>query len=415
MTRIAIIDSQITGISGDMLLSSLIDAGANKNKVINAIIACQNFVKGSKIIDANFYKTISHGFSATRFELEYKDSTSHRRGIEMFRSLALCCDSLDLEQRAKTFVLESFKTIITSEAFIHGVEISKVHLNELSSIDTFADLVGCATALQDLGLLSSRIFSTKVAVGGGTLKFSHGTIPNPSNIILEIFKGKPFKLIGGQTEGELTTPTGAAMLVNLTSECINYYPCFSPERMGYGMGHKKLRQIPNLLRLVIGNSSLSLKTNTDNIYVIETNVDDISGEIIGNLIDLLTDAGAKDVTAIPGVSKKNRPMHLLRIIIDQTQLDGILEMLFRESGSTGVRVQEIQRFILPRTIITVPINILDNHFDIRVKIAKNTIGDIVNIKPEFEDIKAIASKLGIPLKRTMEIVNADVLQKIGTR
>ncbi|HEY5630630.1 MAG TPA: nickel insertion protein, partial [Nitrososphaeraceae archaeon] len=117
MTRIAIIDSQITGISGDMLLSSLIDAGANKDKVINAIIACQNFVKGSKIIDANFYKTISHGFSATRFQLEYKDSTSHRRGIEMYRSLALCCDSLDLEQRATTFVLESLKTIIASEAF----------------------------------------------------------------------------------------------------------------------------------------------------------------------------------------------------------------------------------------------------------------------------------------------------------
>jgi uncharacterized protein (DUF111 family) len=108
-------------------------------------------------------------------------------------------------------------------------------------------------------------------------------------------------------------------------------------------------------------------------------------------------------------------MHLLRIIIDQTHLDAILEMLFRESGSTGVRVQEIQRFILPRTIITVPINILDNHFNIRVKIAKDTVGDIVNIKPEFEDIKGIASKLGIPLKRTMEIVNTDILQKIVNR
>jgi len=415
MTRIAIIDSQITGISGDMLLSSLIDAGANKDKVINAIIACQNFVKGSKIIDANFYKTISHGFSATRFQLEYKESTSRRRGIEMYRSLALCCDSLDLEQRAKTFVLESLKTIIASEAFIHGVEISKVHLNETSSIDTFADLVGCATALQDLGLFNCRIFSTKVAVGGGILKFSHGSTPNPSNVILEIFKGKSFTLIGGQTEGELTTPTGAAMLVNLTSESINYYPCFSPERIGYGVGHKKLRQIPNLLRLVIGNSSLSLKTNTDNVYVIETNVDDISGEIIGNLMELLTEAGARDVTAIPGIAKKNRPMHLLRVIIDKSQLDEIMEMLFRESGSTGIRVQEIKRFILPRSIIIVPINILDNHFNIHVKIAKDTVGDIVNIKPEFEDIKVIASRLGIPLKRTMEIVNADVLQKIGAR
>ena len=106
MTRIAIIDSQITGISGDMLLSSLIDAGANKGKVINAILSSQNFLKGSKIIGATFIKTISHGFSATEFQFNYKDSYYDRRGMDMYRSLASCCDSLDLEQRAKTFALE---------------------------------------------------------------------------------------------------------------------------------------------------------------------------------------------------------------------------------------------------------------------------------------------------------------------
>ncbi len=163
----------------------------------------------------------------------------------------------------------------------------------------------------------------------------------------------------------------------------------------------------------MGSSSLFVKTNTDIVHVIETNIDDISGELIGNLIMLLTEAGAKDVAAIPGISKKNRPMHLLRIIADQSQINGVLDILFKESGSTGIRIHETQRFILPRSVITVPINIFDNHFNIHVKIAKDTSGNTINIKPEFEDVKIISSRLGITLKRTMDLVNADVVQNIG--
>jgi uncharacterized protein (TIGR00299 family) protein len=413
MARIAIIDSQITGISGDMLLSSLIDAGANKDKVINAILSCQNFLKGSKIIGAAFVKTISHGFSAMEFQFNYKDSYYDRRGMDMYRSLASCCDSLDLEQRAKTFALESLKTVIVAEALIHGEEISTVHLHEASGLDTFADLVGCAMALQDLNLFECRIFSTQVAIGGGFIKFSHGIIPNPSNMILEIFRNKTFTLVGGHVDEEVTTPTGAAMLVNLTSETINYYPSFTPEKIGYGAGQKKFKDIANISRLIIGKSSLLIKANTDTTYIIETNIDDISGEIIGNLIELLTEAGAKDVTAIPGISKKNRPTHLIRVISDQTQMNSILEMLFRESGSTGMRVQEIQRFILPRSIVMVPINIRDKNFNIHVKIAKDTSGKTINIKPEFEDIKLIASRVGISVKRAMELATAEVVQRLG--
>src|SRR6185503_2669146 len=134
---------------------------------------------------------------------------------EMYRSLGRCCDSLGLEQRARTFAMESLKTIIAAEATIHGEDFENVHLHEASSIDTLADLVGCAMALQNLKLFDVKIFSTKVAVGGGVLKFSHGILPNPASAILEIFKGRQFVLAGGQAEEELTTPTGAAMLVNL--------------------------------------------------------------------------------------------------------------------------------------------------------------------------------------------------------
>ena len=413
MAKIAIIDCQTAGISGDMLLSSLIDAGADRNKVISAIIACQNFLEGSEIMNATFIKTKSHGFNATQFQFQFRDSVSERNGMTMFRSLALCCDFLKLEQRAKTFVLESFKTLISAEALIHGEDINSVHLHESSSIDTFADLIGCATALQDLKLFGCRIFSTKVAIGGGPLRFSHGIISNPTNAILEIFKGKSFMLIGGQVDEEITTPTGAAMLVNLASESINYYPSFSPELLGYGAGLKKFSHIPNTLRLVIGTSHIVYDTIIDTIFMIETNIDDISGEIVGNMIERLTESGAKDVTVLQGLSKKNRPTHLIRVISDQTRVNTILEILFRESGTIGVRIQEIQRVILPRSIVTVPVKIHDNFFNIHVKITKDSYGRTITMKPEFQDVVDVALRSGISVKQALDLTNAEVFHKIG--
>jgi uncharacterized protein (DUF111 family) len=167
------------------------------------------------------------------------------------------------------------------------------------------------------------------------------------------------------------------------------------------------------LRLVIGNSSLLIETNKDIAYLIETNVDDISGEIIGHLIELLTEAGARDVTVISGISKKNRPTYIIRVITDQTKMYSVLELLFKESSSLGIRVQAIERFILPRSIVTIPVNIHENRFNIHVKVAKDTSGNTISIKPEFEDIRLIASRLGISVKRTIELATAQVVQRLG--
>lgn len=409
--KIAVIDSQVAGIAGDMLMSSLVDAGASKDKVIDAIFACQNFLKGSKITKASFEKAISHGFSAMRLKLACKDSVHERKGAEMYRALAACCDSLGLEQRAKVFALESLKTIISAEAKIHGEDFDSVHLHEASSIDTLADLAGCATALQDLKLFDAKIFSTKVAVGGGVLRFSHGTVPNPASAILEIFRGRQFVLSGGPLEEELTTPTGAAMLVNLAQGSTDYYPSISPEKIGYGAGTKKFEGFANVVRVLIGTSSAVAAKDT--VCVVETNVDDTSGEVIGNLVERLTEV-CKDVTVISGITKKSRPTYLIRIISDQAQLNSVLEILFSESGTLGARVQEVERFVLPRATLTVPVSINGSTFNVHVKVAKDSAGRITNVKPEFEDVKIIASRCQIPVKRAMELVNAEIMQKIGS-
>ena len=414
MAKVVVIDSQVAGIAGDMLVSALVDAGASERKVTRAIFACQDFLKGSIISKAEFAKVISHGFSATRLHIAYKDSAAKRSGAEMQRALARCCDSIGLEQRAKAFAMESLKTIISAEARVHGEDFNDVHLHETSSIDTLVDLIGCAAALEDLKLLGSRIYSTKVAVGGGLLKFSHGTVPNPSAAMLEIFKGKNFILVGGLVDAELTTPTGAAMLVNLAQEgSVSYYPSISPERTGYGAGSKEFEGFANVVRLLIGTSAVTTETMKDTVCVVETNIDDASGELIGNLVERLSDV-AKDVSVISGTTKKSRPTYLIRIISDKAQLNDVLEVLFAESGTLGARVQEVERFVLPRAVITVPVSINGISFDVHVKLVRDSrSGKIKNAKPEFEDIRIIASRTRSSVKRTMELVSSQVMQKVG--
>jgi uncharacterized protein (TIGR00299 family) protein len=303
--------------------------------------------------------------------------------------------------------------IISAEATIHGQNFDSVHLHEASSIDTFADLVGCATALQDLQLFDAKMYSTKVAVGGGLLRFSHGTISNPASAILEIFRNKQFVLVGGQAEDELTTPTGAAMLVNLVqgSSSVSYYPSIAPEKIGYGAGTKKFEGFPNVVRMIIGSSGTVYETTKDTVYVVETNIDDASGELVGNLVEQLAEV-AKDVTVISGTTKKSRPTYLIRIISENARLNNVLELLFDESGTLGARVQEVERIVLPRAIKTVSVDINDNIFDVRVKIVKDSAGRITNVKPEFEDIKVIATKCQMPVKRAMDQVRAEVMKKL---
>jgi uncharacterized protein (TIGR00299 family) protein len=411
MARIAIIDSQVAGIAGDMLLASLVDAGASKTKVIDSIFACQDFLKGSKISKVDFARVLSHGFAATQLQMKYTDGAHERKGSEMHRALGRCCDSLGLEQKAKSFALESLKTIISAEAKVHGESIDSVHLHEASSIDTLVDLVGCATALQDLKLFDCRIYSTKVAVGGGLLKFSHGTVPNPASAILEIFKDKQFVLTGGLAEEELTTPTGAAMLVKLAQGSVNYYPSISPEKIGYGAGTKKFKGFANIVRVLVGTSNVITETTKDSVCVIETNIDDASGELVGNLVDRLTEV-AKDVIVIPGITKKSRPAYLIRIISENAHLNNVLEVLFSESGTLGARVQEVERYVLPREMQTVPVDVKGITFNMHVKVVRDSAGKVINAKPEFEDVKIIAARCQIPIKRVTELVAVQVMKKI---
>jgi len=411
MSKIVIIDSQVAGISGDMLLSSLVDIGANKKKVVDSIYACQDYFEGSKIRKVNFIKTTSYGISCTKLLFEYKDSTRFRLGSVVYRSIASCCDSINLSNVAKSFVLNSIKTIITAESKIHGTKHDDVRLHEVSTVDTAADLIGTAVALDNLGLLSQKFYSTDVAIGNGMLQFSHGIVPNPGNAILEILRNSQILLVPGKIDGELTTPTGAAMLVSLAPEHISQYPPFTPEQIGNGAGKKDGKNVANILRLVVGQSNSNVDHTSESVCEIETNVDDATGETIGNMIETLYASGAKDVTVLQGISKKNRPSFIIKVLSDITSRDSLVKLLLNETGSLGCRVHEINRITIPRSFITVPITIGNQRFVVKVKLSKDKDGTIKMIKPEYDDIKKIATRLKAPYRKVFDIVYYEVFKK----
>ena len=412
MTEIVIIDSQIAGISGDMLLSGLIDLGAEKKIVIDAIYSCEDHFKGCRIRSVDFIKAKSNGISCTKFMFDFKEERQSLLGTSMYRLVARYCDTLDLGLRPKAFVLNSLKLLISAESVVHGVDFNHVRLHETGSLDTVADLVGTAIAMNNLNLFTSKIFSTSVAVGRGLLSFSHGVVPNPGNAILEIFKNSGFLLVPGILGGELTTPTGAAMLVNLTSKCVSFYPQFIPQNIGYGCGARVEKGIPNVLRITTGLQPISTNQNLEAVYEIETNVDDLNGEGIGNLIETLYNKGATDVVILQGITKKNRPVFVIKVISDNIKLQSIIDNLFIESGSLGIRIRETGRSTIVRSTVTIPVSMNKEFFHVRVKVSKDQFGKITHAKPEFDDVKLISEKMKIPFKRSSEIVHMQVLERI---
>ena len=235
---VVIIDPQIAGISGDMLLSSLVNIGANKSKIIDGLHVCGDYLEGSKIKKINFESVDKYGTKATQLILDVKEDVHERKGVDIQECILRSSDKMGLSDKAKLFSNETIKTLMRAESKIHGQPIESVHFHEASSIDTVIDIVGTAIALENLKYFDEEIISLPVAVGGGKMTFSHGTTSNPAGAILEIFRNSNVIIAGGQANEELTTPTGASLLVNLVSSCSEFYPSMKVKSIGYGAGRK---------------------------------------------------------------------------------------------------------------------------------------------------------------------------------
>jgi len=403
-----VIDAQVAGISGDMLLSSLVNIGANKSKIIDGIHNAESLVKDVKLKKIDFVEVKKNSLQATELLLEIDDDAHERKGIEIKEIIVKSAEQLKISESAKTFAVKSIETLIHAESKIHGEPEDSVHFHEAASFDTVIDILGTAIALDDLGCFDDDIVVTPVAIGGGTVTFSHGTTSNPAYAILEIFRESGIITVGGNVKEELTTPTGASMLVNLVKECSEFYPPMKIQSIGYGAGQKDFEGFSNVLKIVRGIASTKLQLDT--VKILETNVDDVSGEVLGNMIEKIMAHGAKDVTISSAITKKGRPTNLVSVICDSHTMNSIMDLLITETGTLGVRVRTSERYIVPRAVKTISVNIQGQNFDIRYKTRDLNNGS--HFKIESDDIKEISGALSISFKDTEELLNQEVRKKI---
>ncbi|MEM2850072.1 MAG: LarC family nickel insertion protein, partial [Candidatus Bathyarchaeia archaeon] len=212
----------------------------------------------------------------------------------------------------------------------------------------------------------------------------------------EILKSRGYSFKGGPVEGELATPTGVALLVNIIDEVAQIHPLIKPIKVGYGAGLKELPGVPNVLRLIYGEQQPHYIQ--EDIYVLETNIDDVQGEVLGHVIEKLVENGAKDACVIPVTCKKSRPGYILKVISDCENLNDVVDIIFRETGTLGVRLTKTPRFIVPREFKTVTVQIDGVDFPVKVKVAKDIEGRVFRIKPEYDELKKISSLTGIPIR-----------------
>lgn len=331
--RIAYLDCA-SGISGDMTLGALVDAGVDLAAVQAGIDSlglpsCRLVVQETK----------KCGFRATQLTVEHEPEHKHRH---LHHIEAMIVGSV-LSERQRELALRIFGKLAEAEAKVHGTTIQKVHFHEVGAVDSIADIVGSAIAWDLLGV--ERIVCSPVPTGTGFVQIAHGRCSIPAPATGELLRGVP--LADFAAEGELTTPTGAAIVAALVDE-FGPLPAMTVERIGYGAGQKDFAH-PNLLRLLVGETTAATAaTTSDTIVLLETNLDDATGEMIGHATELLWRAGALDVSTTALAMKKNRPGVLLAVQCRPADAEPLAGIIFRETTALGVRRSTLERVVLPR-------------------------------------------------------------------
>lgn len=380
MTRQLHIDC-FSGISGDMALAALLDLGVPEEVVQGAV--------GSLGLDGKLVvsKVRKNGFAATRIEVQTPPQHAHRHLSHIVKLI----DQGQLTDGARALAKRMFQLLGEAEAASHGIPIEKVHFHEVGAVDSIFDFVGVAAALD--WLKPQRVTCRRVPTGHGFVDCDHGRLPIPAPAVARLLTGIP--LAPSPIESELTTPTGAAIIAAMAEEFVDS-PAFAIEKIGVGAGTRDFQEQPNILRIILGTVGAVTGAALDTVWQVETNLDDTSGEIVGYCAERLFEAGAVDVFSVPIQMKKNRPGVILSALCPASALPAVERVLFRETGTFGVRKHPVERAKLERAAHIV---------ETRWGPLKGKVGtglDIALFTPEYEDCARVARERGVPLRAVYE-------------
>jgi uncharacterized protein (TIGR00299 family) protein len=387
------------GASGDMLVGAMLDSGLDFELLRSALLKL-----GVEGYELSLGRVDRSGISAAKFDVHltgephshehhhnHEHSHGHRRQSH-HRSLSEIkgiISSSNLSELVKQRAQAIFQRIGEAEAKIHNVPIETVHFHEVGAIDSIVDIVGACVAFDALKI--ERIISSPLHVGSGTFQCAHGTYPVPGPATAELLKGVP--IYSKDVEGELVTPTGAAIISTL-AEGYGLMPMMKIENIGYGAGTRDYPKFPNALRAIIGELEEDADRTPGAVTIIEANIDDLNAQVFGYLMEKALSAGALDIFYTPVQMKKNRPGVLLTLLCTPPDRERMCDLIFRETTTLGVRYRNEQREILTREFVTVE----TEYGPITVKVSRARDGRVMNASPEFEDCRVAAEKSGVGLR-----------------
>lgn len=371
------------GISGDMTLGALVDAGLSFAALKSELdkLSVREFTLSQRRVE-------KHGIAGTKIDVNAREGHVHRHLKDVLEII----DNSAISASAKEKAARVFQKLAEAEAKIHNTTIEAVHFHEVGAVDAIVDVVGAIVGLELLGI--EAIYASKFRFGSGHTRGAHGAMPVPVPAVVEMTKGFPTERT--DIPYELVTPTGAALLTALASN-IGETIQLRTESTGYGAGTRDVEQVPNLLRVEIGE--LVTDTQTDTPVLLETNIDDMTPEIYGYLIERLLEAGARDAFLTPVIMKKGRPGIQLTVLADPNKETELTELIFSETTTLGIRRLPVQRHILERRTDTVQ----TPYGPIRVKIAD--LGGKQRITPEYDDCARIAREQQVPILDVYKSVN----------
>ena len=397
------------GVAGDMVLGALLDLGLPLEHLKKELGKLP--LEGYQL---TVEKTERQGLRGTNLQVIVDQGEPHSTANHehhghgrTFSAIRTLIESSELEESVRSQAVSVFSRLALAEAKVHGSDVDRVHFHEVGAVDAIIDIVGACIGFHYFEI--DQFYTSPLSLGGGTVTFSHGTWPVPAPATLELVTGFPTR-VGGQ-DAELTTPTGAAIVTTLAVP-VDSAPLVSLEKSGLGAGDRELPDAPNMLRLILGQgvekearSAAGVgerpvpNVGREQVLLLEATIDDMDAEMFGRFMEIALAIGALDVFFTSIQMKKNRPGVLLSVLCKERDRDSLVEAVFRETTTLGIRIIPQERWVLDREVRRVELEL----GSVRVKVGRFR-GEIVNIAPEYEDLKSIADSSGLPLKQVKQLV-----------
>lgn len=371
------------GASGDMILGALVSVGVDEHVLIDRLKLLN--VGGWQI---DFDRVDRSGIGATYARVQTAHEHHHRHLADI---LKIIYDS-GLSDRVKDRAARIFSRLAEAESRVHNEPIEKIHFHEVGALDAIIDVCGAAIGFDLLGV--DTFVCSSLRVGTGMTEMAHGRFPIPPPAVAELLKGKT--IYAGDIEGEFVTPTGAAIITTVCEQ-FGTMPSMRIEASGYGAGTRNHKDFPNVLRLFLGETEAETAAGDESLLMIETNIDDMSPQLFGHVMDRAFELGARDCFLTPVQMKKNRPGVLVSILCQPEEREKFLQMLFAETTTIGARSYEVMRRALRRETVTVVTQF--GPIDVKVAHTQNGVG---NAAPEFEQCRAAAQNAGVALREVQE-------------